>query len=222
MREENGIALERQEQCGKETAPEKNERQQYHDDAPAMPIDAEGNAHACEGQCALHTTALPNCAEGNAPVPVPVPVPVPLKIHSDIVCTLCENNPPPPAPDGAQRTKKTATNFCTEQFEIFWTVFGDKRGREPAWNVWRKIKGLDRKLAGAIIAGAKRYAEQRPAILARNGTPKMAQGWLNDRRWEDEGQAAPLLLEALPPEVEKAFERLNGGNDGSLPTAVNG
>ena len=26
-------------------------------------------------------------------------------------------------------------------------------------------------------------------IVARHGTPKMAQGWLNDRRWEDESEA---------------------------------
>ena len=222
MREENGIAPERQEQCGKGAAQKSNEKGQCPDDAPAMPIDAVRNADACEGQCALHTTALPTHAEGNAPVPVPVPVPVPLKIHSDVVRTLHENDPPPPAPDGARHARKGASNFCTEQFALFWDAFDDKRSRERAWTAWRKIKGLDRKLAGEIIAGAKRYALQRKAIQARNGTPKMAEGWLNDRRWEDEGPAVPSPVEALAPEVEKAFERLNGGDDGSLPTAVHG
>lgn len=170
---------------------------------------------------ALHQAATPPSSNLEAPLqqptkvacaPVPVPVPTPvLEKHSDETHTLCETEPPPPAPAGAPRTKK-ATNFCTEQFELFWDAFGDKRGREPAWNAWRKIKGLDRSLAAKIIAGAKRYAEQRPAILSRNGTPKMAQGWLNDQRWKDEGDAVPQVAnDSLDPEAENAFKRLMGG-----------
>lgn len=223
MREENGIALERQEQCGKGVAQESNAIEQCPAGAPAMPIDAVRNADACEGQCALQTTALRTHAEGNAPVPVPVPVP--LKIHSDVVRTLRKNDLPPPAPDGARHARKSASNFCTEQFELFWDAFGDKRSRERAWTAWRKIKGLDRKLAGEIIAGAKCYALQRSVIVARNGTPKMAEGWLNDRRWEDESPAVPSTAEVLDPEIEEALKRCNqvdGGDDGSLQTAVQG
>ena len=218
MREENGIAPERQEQCGKGAAQKSNEKGQCPNGAAAMPIDAMRNADACEGQCALQTTALRTHAEGNAPVPVPVPVP--LEIHSDVVRTFCESDTPPPAPDGAQHAKKVAKNFCTEQFELFWNAYGDKRGREDAWNAWRKIKGLDRKLAGEIIAGAKRYCEQRPAILARNGTPKMAQGWLNSKRWKDEETAVPPMPDTLAPEVEDAFKRVMGGGNGPVPATV--
>ncbi|SHO52880.1 helix-turn-helix domain-containing protein [Desulfopila aestuarii] len=120
------------------------------------------------------------------------------------------------APVGAERTQKAA-NFCTQSFDAFWDAFADKRGRTPAWNAWRKIKGLNRELAGKIIAGAKRYAEQRPVILARNGTPKMAQGWLNDRRWEDEGEAiAATAGPVMSKDLNDAFARVLEGCDGRV------
>jgi hypothetical protein len=36
-----------------------------------------------------------------------------------------------------------------------------------------------------ILFAAGKYAEERQDILQRKGTPKWAQGWLTDRRWED-------------------------------------
>ncbi len=83
--------------------------------------------------------------------------------------------------------KKIYNRKYDKFFELFWDAFDDKRGKKPAYEKsWRMIPDLDEKLCLKIIEGAKRYAAERKNILARNGTPKMAQGWLKDRRWEDE------------------------------------
>ena len=72
-------------------------------------------------------------------------------------------------------------------FEDFWNNFADKRGKSDALNSWLKIKGLDETIADRIIQGAKDYAKHRDNVLTPNkSTPKMAQGWLSGRRWEDE------------------------------------
>lgn len=161
-------------------------------------ICAEHNTHDAQAY-APHDA---NHAGSNAPSPSPSPVPSPS------LCVLCDSDPPPtPAPVGAQSAKKKASNLCSEQFEIFWDAFADKRGRERAWAAWRKIKRLDRKLMETIIAGARRYASQRQAIIERKGTPKMAEGWLNDRRWEDESGLLPPEP-AANPELDAAFARV--------------
>ena len=78
------------------------------------------------------------------------------------------------------------TDFSFFSFELFWNAFGDKRGKEGAIKSWHKISKLTEELAEKIIEGAKEYALERKDILAKGGTPKMAQGWLSDQRWKDE------------------------------------
>jgi len=72
------------------------------------------------------------------------------------------------------------------EFNKFWDVFAYKNGRAPALKSWMKISGYDDALFVQILAGAKRDAAARPDLIANGGTPKMAQGWITDRRWEDE------------------------------------
>ncbi|MDY6845408.1 MAG: hypothetical protein SVW57_15125, partial [Thermodesulfobacteriota bacterium] len=81
-------------------------------------------------------------------------------------------------------------------FDIFWEAFKDKRGKEKALKAWTSIK-LTPGLFDKIVSGAKAYAKERVNILARQGTPKMAQGWLNDKRWEDE----------IVPQAESNWEK---------------
>lgn len=72
-------------------------------------------------------------------------------------------------------------------FEEFWNAFAYKMGKDQAFTAWKSIKGLDNILADQIIDAAKSYASYREKILIpNNSTPKMAQGWLNKKRWEDE------------------------------------
>ena len=97
------------------------------------------------------------------------------------------NAPESSAAGAAGRTRKNGVKIDLEAtFARFWDTFADKRGKEPAKRAWSKIKGMTPDLVELIIAGAGRYAAGRAAIVERGGTPKMAQGWLTDRRWEDE------------------------------------
>jgi hypothetical protein len=90
-------------------------------------------------------------------------------------------------------------------FLLFWEAFDYKKDRAQAIDAWAQIPTLTNMLVEKICAAARRYATvERPAILARGGTPKYAQGWLNDRRWEDECQ--------IPPEEDYSFLERFGGS----------
>lgn len=71
-------------------------------------------------------------------------------------------------------------------FNEFWEAFDYKQGRAEAADAWLGIKGLNANLAALVIAGAKREAGNRKNLIAAKLTPKMAQGWLTGRRWEDD------------------------------------
>ena len=76
-------------------------------------------------------------------------------------------------------------------FIEFMDAFAYKKGKAAAADSWLDIKGLDRALADAIVSGAKKEAIRR-AGLREDQTPKMAQGWLTDRRWEDDYSEAAV------------------------------
>jgi len=71
-------------------------------------------------------------------------------------------------------------------FDLFWNAFAYKKGKGGAEKSWLAIKNYSPDLLGKILEAAKKEATSRPAILAKGLTPKMAQGWLTERRWEDE------------------------------------
>jgi len=70
-------------------------------------------------------------------------------------------------------------------FDIFWNDFDYKSDRANAADAWLDLK-VNKETFDEIIKGARREAARRPGIIGRGGTPKMAQGWLSSRRWEDE------------------------------------
>ena len=198
------------------------------EDAKEKPHNATAcDAHDAENAGGNADASTPHDADdapSNAPAPSPVPSPVPSPspspspspIEKDLKAS-CKRDPPAPsrmstsAPGGAAHARK---NFHQNLFEKFWTAFDDKRGKTPAWNAWRAIKGLDEQLAATIIAGARAYAEQRAEIVARKGTPKMAQGWLSDRRWEDDTAVAGGA--PLSPTLSAAFSRVMEVDNGHV------
>ncbi|HOV88042.1 MAG TPA: hypothetical protein PLM79_16925 [Syntrophobacteraceae bacterium] len=100
--------------------------------------------------------------------------------------------PGPSAPDGAvldqrylTRRRRKLSGWKLEAFEEFWSTFAYKKGRAEAADAWLDIPDLTRELAARITKAAAREARARPGLIARGGTPKMAQGWLSARRWED-------------------------------------
>lgn len=69
-------------------------------------------------------------------------------------------------------------------FNVFWDAFNYKQGKAEAADAWLDVYAPD--IAPLIIEAASREAEARPTLLNKGRTPKMAQGWLSGRRWEDE------------------------------------
>lgn len=71
-------------------------------------------------------------------------------------------------------------------FQIFWDAFAYKEGRGGAEKSWSQISNYSPELLEKIIQAAKKEAIRRVDIIKRGTTPKMAQGWITERRWEDE------------------------------------
>lgn len=76
-------------------------------------------------------------------------------------------------------------------FEKFWNTFNLKQGKGGAEKSWMAIQNYSEELFDQILEGAKREANNRPDQIAKNKTPKWAQGWLSERRWEDETNTTP-------------------------------
>ncbi|EPR39660.1 hypothetical protein dsx2_3398 [Desulfovibrio sp. X2] len=89
-----------------------------------------------------------------------------------------------------------------ERFQAFWQAFGYRKGRAEAAEAWAALEPVADGLFARILAAARREAAERPALLARGRTPKMARGWLAGRRFEDEPDA-PLPAAAPAPLAPK-------------------
>ena len=100
------------------------------------------------------------------------------------------NVPSEPARGYEYGRGKRLTGRRLHWFERFWEAFADKRGKAGAARAFAAL-GLGGGRPGdglpeRIERAAAEYARRRPALVAAGSTPKMAQGWLADRRWEDE------------------------------------
>lgn len=86
------------------------------------------------------------------------------------------------------------------RFDEFWDTFAHKHGKTRAMKAWMAVgaaAGRDadlEALAGEILRAAALEAKRRPALVATGRTPIYPEGWLSQRRFEDEG-----LLEWTEP-----------------------
>jgi len=71
-------------------------------------------------------------------------------------------------------------------FLDFWKAFDYKRGKPNAADSWLDIQGYNEPIFLKIMSRAHKECKSRKALLSAGRTPKMAQGWISDRRWEDE------------------------------------
>ena len=88
-----------------------------------------------------------------------------------------------------------------ETFMKFWDAFDYKSGKAEAADAWLDIPKLTQNIVNKIISAAKVEAQNRPAIRANGNTPKMGQGWLSGRRWEDEIKQPPKKYEPTLEEI---------------------
>lgn len=82
--------------------------------------------------------------------------------------------------------KRKISGKRLETFELFWDAFGDKRSKSTATDSWLDIPSLTDSLVSKIVEAAKTYSSNRQDLKDAGTTPKMAQGWLSSKRWEDE------------------------------------
>lgn len=78
-----------------------------------------------------------------------------------------------------------------ETFNLFWEAFNHKKGKAEAADAWLNIPTLTEAVVGQIVKAASSEASNRSAMIAEGRTPKMAQGWIAGRRWEDEHTSKP-------------------------------
>ena len=108
-----------------------------------------------------------------------------------------------------QRQPKVAPSINLEdKFKEFYRVYPKKVAPDAAKrNFLRAVKaGAD---PDAIIAGAERYAKHVQAKGTERGYIKNPQGWLTDKRWEDEFEEArpPSFYRPAPRWDEDRIER---------------
>lgn len=89
------------------------------------------------------------------------------------------------------RKKKKLNGQKLTWFLEFWKVFNYGKGKAEAADVWLQIPKLNDTLFQSILNGARQEAYRRSELIAQEKTPKMAQGWLSGKRWEDEVDAGP-------------------------------
>ena len=92
----------------------------------------------------------------------------------------------------ATKKGRKLTGKRLETFLRFWEAFDYKSGKAEAAQVWFDMPQLTNGVVDKIMEAARREAANRPTIIAEGRTPKMAQGWLSGRRWEDE----PLVVKS--------------------------
>lgn len=108
-----------------------------------------------------------------------------------------------------------------EWFECFWSAFDYKNSKAEAADSWIDIKA-NQDLMPVIIRAAEIEAINRPALKQNGRTPKMAQGWLSGRRWEDEQQIdAPAALQSKN-KMDSVFDGLHIQQADDLKTIIPG
>jgi hypothetical protein len=95
------------------------------------------------------------------------------------------------------KNKRKITGKRLETFMLFWEAFGYKRGKAEATDTWLDIPTLTDKIVNEIIISAKAEAKRRPGLKSNGGKPKMAQGWLSGKRWEDEIEQKQRSVEPI-------------------------
>lgn len=82
--------------------------------------------------------------------------------------------------------KRKLTGKRLESFGLFWYAFGYKKGKASAADSWLDIPELTNDLVTKICLAAENTSKERSQTIESGNTPKMAQGWLAEKRWEDE------------------------------------
>lgn len=89
----------------------------------------------------------------------------------------------------AQSADRAASPDVEGAFADFWETFGYKKGKANAKKTFAREFAKARHSAdwlSAVTAAAAKESQRRPHLIAAGQTPIYAQGWLTQRRYEDE------------------------------------
>lgn len=104
--------------------------------------------------------------------------------------------------------KRKLTGKRLETFNEFWRAFDYPRGKAEAADAWLDIPELTDGLVNKIVEAAKIEAAGRAELVRQGRTPKMAQGWISGKRWED-GKYSPVRSTGYTPEELYAMRTIN-------------
>lgn len=122
----------------------------------------------------------------NKPTEAPTEAPTAKEVEEEKKKKKNKKKPIIDGPTYETKKKRKLTGQKLTWFLEFWSAFNYSQGKAVAADAWLEIQGLNDELFQSIIIAAKREAERRPDLIAKDKTPKMAQGWLSGKRWEDE------------------------------------
>jgi hypothetical protein len=128
-------------------------------------------------------------------------------------CSPSPTVTPAAAPDGAEHAQEQDAFYLTRRkrklrgqqldaFNRFWRAFAYQKGKAAAADAWLDIPELTDSLVAQIVAAAEREATARPGLLTAGRTPKMAQGWISERRWEDGPSLLPMTRDGPPGDAQ--------------------
>lgn len=89
----------------------------------------------------------------------------------------------------AQSAYRAASQDADAAFDAFWQTFGHKKGKANAREAFAREFAKAHHAADwlqSVMAAAAKEAQRRPHLIADGQTPIYAQGWLTQRRYEDE------------------------------------
>ncbi|RLW53906.1 MAG: hypothetical protein B6D76_09440 [gamma proteobacterium symbiont of Stewartia floridana] len=92
-------------------------------------------------------------------------------------------------------------------FLQFWSAFDFKKGKTAAADAWIDA-GVTEELLPIIIAAAKREAQTRTKPGEKGKAPKWGQGWLTERRWEDEAYTVSIMSDSTSTRPHKALDKI--------------
>ena len=177
-------------------------KEAHEENEPALKAPLS-NTQASLNDCSSNAPSGSDNRLSNAlspsPTPSPAPRPMPAPLASN---TNSASGDAPRTHDSTQKPafkpKAVLEGKRLESFNRFWKAYGWPKGKGGAEKAWAAIPSLTDALVDRICEAAAKEAAQRPALQARGLTPKWAQGWLNERRWEDDYEATQPQMQARP------------------------
>lgn len=93
-------------------------------------------------------------------------------------------------------------------FDLFWAAFDHRKGRDRAAARWLQMGELSKGDVDQIVQAAKKEAANRKN-LPDGRVPKMAEGWLTERRWQDFEETSTETAQKQQTQRERDIQRIN-------------